>query len=156
MRILLVEDNETNIKSLTQQLSAGGHQVTVARDCKEFKESIRECHSVIEKAYDFVITDIMIPRGDVAWLGGDGRPPTDQFYGGLVVALLAFQRGVPCAVISNINGHHDFLGYMLETCFYSRDLPKAKTPLYLIRYPRSEKDGGKLIEGPALAHLGLE
>jgi two-component system CheB/CheR fusion protein len=72
LRILLVEDHEDTLASLSQHLTVGGYSVTIARSAAEALAVAREWTA------DTLLCDITLPDGDGCDLLGrlaERRPP---------------------------------------------------------------------------------
>lgn len=59
--ILVVEDNEVNLKVLEHMLRGLGHQVHVARDGREALDQVEKAQGVSRSAFDLVLMDCLMP-----------------------------------------------------------------------------------------------
>jgi signal transduction histidine kinase/CheY-like chemotaxis protein len=83
LRVLVVDDNEVNLKVAVQMLSRLGHEATVARN------GLEACDLALKGSFDIVLMDCMMPEMDgleaTRKLRGEG-------YHGVIIAMTANAR----------------------------------------------------------------
>jgi CheY-like chemotaxis protein len=114
--ILIVEDGEANLESAALQL--GDHRLTTIKNMEEFSRQCAASDSWL-KSFDVILTDLNVPYGNHGNFGP--RVPAETLLpGGFVIALKALSAGIPCAIVTDSNGHNDALGYLVERASLDR------------------------------------
>ena len=98
-KILVVDDNFGNLAAAEEQLGADYYLTTVP--------TFEEAQKLLkEDEWDVVMTDVMMP-GEKDGQGKGLKLVGEMMPIGLVVALLALQKGVPEIFILSDTNHHD-------------------------------------------------
>ena len=110
MKILLVEDEPTNIESAKMQLK--DHELTIVSSFVE----LMDIHDF--KVFDFILTDLYIKFGkrkEGVYYSVEKRYMKNEIdpYG-IFVAIKAVNYKIPCVMVTDANGHHDAIGCLME------------------------------------------
>jgi CheY-like chemotaxis protein len=101
MKILLVEDGEANIQSAKNQFP--DHELTVVKTANEAEQIIGIEWRLAK--YDLVLTDMYIPKS---------TERTELVPAGLTILAKCLGLGIPCAMVTDSNGHKCPLGAIIE------------------------------------------
>ena len=99
-KILVVDDNYTNLAAAEEQLGENNSLTTVST----FSEAAK---MLCKKKWDVVMTDVFMP-GESDGLGPEGKKHVGELIPvGLVVALMALKNNIPEIYIVSDTNHHD-------------------------------------------------
>ncbi|MDP3899934.1 MAG: response regulator [bacterium] len=110
MKILVIEDSPRNIASA--RLTLADHELTIC-------DNIQAAYDVLSdktQSFDVVLTDLFLPLG--SFEGAMSRryenSPDNQLPAGLVFAIKAINREMPCVICTDANHHTDWICALLD------------------------------------------
>lgn len=115
MKILVIEDSARHQESARQTLV--GHDVTIVGSfdealgatAKYYDYANKKCKAVLtkENGFDAVLIDLMMPVSNSPTLIREPYKPDDQAPYGMILALLAAERGAKYVAVVTDTNHHD-------------------------------------------------
>ena len=121
MKITIIEDKQENIESAKRQIATfipGEHEIKVITSARELIHyGWNPWNDISEKETDLILSDLWLQAGEYEGYGPgpkEGMKDSDLVPVGLIVAMHAIQKGIPCILCSDSNGHRDLLGKILE------------------------------------------
>ncbi len=115
MNILIIEDDPQNIESAKQGVArnlGNGHTIDVVQTAIPLR-SQGYLEKIASRYYSLVLTDLYLPAGNEDGWASHTQPDVLVSAGSIVFAI-ALAHDVPIILSTDVNGHKDMLGLLLE------------------------------------------